>query len=403
MRALFILMMATLLSLPVAQAAQPINVANEGLTKTAQPKNWKSILDTPNKVGTVARGLFCTGANDMPYTKPLDQFLAGRIGLAFKEKSKQLGYPRFQGADSAFADNSTSNAADLRVGFVLTAFNNTLCVENKELSGSVQMSLKVELYSAKLQKVIYARVFEGKFVSDSRLKESAFYDGVLNNILDQMFADPAYVDSFRDTAEAAPAVAMEQIIVKNGAKPKEKVKDNARGLQSGVVTIETGSGSGSGFYVGRDGYLISNQHVVGDNKYVKVRLPGGYTVPGEVIRKDVVRDVVLIKTDIEPPVPVHIRVSAAKAGDEVYAIGSPFGAQLSNSVTRGVFSGVRKSEEQLFIQSDVAVNPGNSGGPLFDADGGLIAITVAKLKNADGINMFIPITEALEKLGISLQ
>jgi S1-C subfamily serine protease len=398
-------MMAALSFLPVAQAVQPINVANEGLSKTAQPKNWKANLDSPSKVGTVARGLFCTSANDMPYTKALDQFLAGRIGQAFKEKSRQLGYPRLQGADSAFADNSTSNAADLRVGFVLTAFNNTLCIENKELSGSVQMSLKVELYSAKLQKVIYSHLFEGKFASDSRIKESAFYDGVLNNILDQMFADPAYVDSFRDKAEplTAPAASLEPIVVKNGAKPKDKVKDNARGLQSGVVTIETGSGSGSGFYVGRDGYLISGQHVVGDNKYVKVRLPGGYTVPGEVVRKDVVRDVALIKTDIEPPVAVHIRQTAAKAGDEVYAIGSPFGAQLSNTVTRGIFSGVRKSEEQLFIQSDVAINPGNSGGPLFDADGGLIAITVAKMKNADGINLFIPINEALEKLGVSLQ
>ena len=174
-------------------------------------------------------------------------------------------------------------------------------------------------------------------------------------------------------------------------------------MVSAVVTIENAETSGSGFYIGSEGYIITNEHVVGDAKYVKVRMQGGYSVPGQVVRRDAARDVALIKTDVDPPVAMYVRLAAAKVGDEVYAIGSPFGVALNNSVTRGVFSGVRKSDEQIYIQSDVAVNPGNSGGPLVDADGGVIAITVRKKTDAVGIALFIPIAEALDKLGLSLQ
>jgi S1-C subfamily serine protease len=142
--------------------------------------------------------------------------------------------------------------------------------------------------------------------------------------------------------------------------------------------------------------------VVGDAKFVRVRLQGGFSVPGEVVRRDPARDVALIKTDIEPPVPPYVRLTIAKVGDEVYAVGSPLGAALNNSVTRGVFSGVRKFDEQTYIQSDVSVNPGSSGGPLVDADGAVIGLAVIKV-GSGGINLFIPIGEALEKLGLSLQ
>jgi S1-C subfamily serine protease len=386
-----------------APAAQPINVAAEGITKTAQVKNWRVHLEAPQKIGTVARGLFCSGPVDMLYNKTYDQFLARRMLIVFNERSAALGYPKYESDDSAFASPTASNGADFRIGFSLTAMNNTFCMAPPDMSGSAQITLKVELFSNKLQKVVYSRVIEGSYASDSKMKEAPFHDNLMTNVVNQLFADPAYVAAFRDNAPAPVAAALDLLAVKNGVKPKDSVKNNARGILSAVVTIENAGSSGSGFYIGRDGYIISNQHVVGDAKYVKVRLPGGYSVPGEVVRRDTARDVALIKTDIEPPVPVFVRQNIAKAGDEVYAIGSPFGVALNSTVTRGVFSGVRKADEQNYIQSDVAINPGNSGGPLVDADGGLIGIAAKKLDAAAGIGLFIPIGEALEKLGLSLQ
>jgi serine protease Do len=387
---------------PVFAQAQPISVAGTGITKTAQFKNWKVSLDTPHKIGTVSRGLFCSGLTDLAYTKPYNDALARELAIVFKERSAALGYPQYVSDDSAFASPTSSNGADLRIGFSLTAMNNNFCMLSPDLSGNAQITLKAEVFSNQLQKVVYSRSIQARFASEGKMKDTLFHKQLLTNVLDQMFADQAYVDAFRDSAAMTAADVPGTVAVKNGNKPKDSVKNNSKGLLSAVVTVENGGTSGSGFYIGSDGYVISNQHVVGDARYVKVRLPGGYAVPGEVVRRDAARDVALIKTSIEPPVPIYVRRDIAKVGDEVYAVGSPFGAALSNTLTRGVFSGVRKADEQTYIQSDVAVNPGNSGGPLVDADGALIGVAAKKIEGA-GIAMFIPIGEALDTLGLSLR
>jgi S1-C subfamily serine protease len=387
---------------PANTAVTAISVANENIKKTAQFKNWKVNLDSLSKVGTLTMGMFCAGARDFPYNTTYNNYFVARLGKVFKERSAALGYPKYEAGDSAFADASSSGA-DFRIGFSLLELNDNLCVSGKEVSGTGKVKLKVELFSNKLQKVVYSRTVEGAFSSENKVSEDIFNDTMLTTALDQMFADQKYANAYRDNAVAIPDAPTDLITVKNGVKPKDNVKKDSKGILSAVVTIETGSATGSGFYVGRDGYIITNQHVVGDAKYVKVRLAGGYSVPGEVVRKDPARDVALVKTDIEPPTPLFVRATATNVGEEVFAVGSPFGAQLSSTVTRGILSGERTVNEQKYIQSDVAINPGNSGGPLVDADGGLIAVADLKRKDANGIALFIPIGEALERLGLSIQ
>ena len=386
-----------------AASASPINVSAEGLKKTVQFKNWKVLLDTPTKIGTVSRGLFCTNATDLAYNQNYNTLLTARVNKVFHEKSLALGYPRYTASDSAFGDTSTPSSADYKLGFTLLDMNQNVCINESEMSGTARIRLKAELYSNKLQKVVYSRTIDGTFSTDSKIKADAFIDKLLANAMDGMFADTKYVNSFRDIPLVVADNPAELIQVKNGAKPADKVAKDAKGVLSAVVTIESGSVSGSGFYIGRDGYVITNQHVVGDAKYVKVKLSNGFSVPGEVVRKNTARDVALVKTDLEPPTALFVRTTAARAGEEVFAVGSPFGAQLSNTITRGILSGERTLNEQRFIQSDVAINPGNSGGPLIDADGGLIAIADMKRDNANGIGLFIPIADVLEKLGLNVQ
>jgi V8-like Glu-specific endopeptidase len=383
-------------------AGPGINVSAEAIKKTVQLKAWKVNLDSPSKIGTITRGLFCINASDFAYSSTYDRYFVGHLSKVFKEKASGLGYPKYSGSESAFADASNAGA-DLRLGFSLMDISQNLCIYGNDVSGSAKVTLRAELFSNKLQKVVYSRNIEGAFAAEHSIKESDFTDALLGNALDVMFADQKYVDSFRDNVIAAADKPADMILVKNGARPADKVTKDSKGVLSAVVTIETGSGSGSGFYIGRDGYVITNHHVVGEAKYVKVRLPGGYAVPGEVVRKDLARDVALIKTDIEPPTALFVRTTATKIGEEVFAVGSPFGAQLSSTVTRGILSGERTMNEQKFIQSDVAINPGNSGGPLVDVDGGLIAVADLRRKDATGIAMFIPISEVLEKLGLSIQ
>jgi hypothetical protein len=386
-----------------AGSALPVNVSAEGLKKTAQFKNWKVLLDTPTKIGTVTRGLFCTNAADFAYNPTYNTLLMARVNKVFNEKSLALGYPKYTASDSAFGDTSTPSSADYKLGFTLLDLNQNICLNESEMSGTARIRLKAELYSNKLQKVVYSRTVDGAFSTDSKIKADVFLDKLLANAMDTMFADTKYVNSFRDVPLVAADNPAELIQVKNGVKPADKVAKDAKGVLSAVVTIESGPVSGSGFYIGRDGYVITNQHVVGDAKYVKVKLSNGFSVPGEVVRKNTARDVALVKTDLEPPTALFVRTTAARAGEEVFAVGSPFGAQLSNTITRGILSGERTLNEQRFIQSDVAINPGNSGGPLIDADGALIAIADMKRNNASGIGLFIPIAEVLEKLGLNVQ
>jgi len=126
---------------------------------------------------------------------------------------------------------------------------------------------------------------------------------------------------------------------------------------------------------------------------------------GEVLRSDKNRDVALIKTEPIAVHPIMISDSEPNVGEEVYVLGSPLGDKFNTTLTRGILSGYRTLEEKRYLQSDVAILPGNSGGPLLDAKGSVIGISVAGLgaKGIAGMNFFIPIGDALAKLNIELE
>ena len=136
-------------------------------------------------------------------------------------------------------------------------------------------------------------------------------------------------------------------------------------------------GLGSGFLVSEDGYLLTNAHVVGDATTVKVKLTDKREFKGKVIGRDRATDIALVKINASD-LP-HVTLGDAKdlrVGEWVVAIGSPYG--FDNSVTAGIVSAKRRSlpgdAYVPFIQTDVAVNPGNSGGPLFNLKGEVVGI-----------------------------
>jgi S1-C subfamily serine protease len=173
-------------------------------------------------------------------------------------------------------------------------------------------------------------------------------------------------------------------------------------LRAAVVTINNGKGTGSGFFVSPDGYLITNQHVVGDVTFVKVKIATGRELVGEVLKSDAKRDVALIKTEPIGAATLGIRTTEANVGDEVYVIGSPLGERFSGTLTRGILSGYRTLNEQRFLQSDAAILPGNSGGPLLDASGKVVGITKAGTF-VGNLNLFIPIGEAITALSLEVK
>jgi S1-C subfamily serine protease len=171
-----------------------------------------------------------------------------------------------------------------------------------------------------------------------------------------------------------------------------------------VVVVFAGDGSGSGFLVSDDGYLLTNHHVVGGSKYVKLKWADGSEVLGEVVRADSRRDVALIKADAHGRAPLGLRHEPAQQGEAVYAIGSPLGEAQQNTMTKGIVSATRTRDGLPYIQSDVAVIFGNSGGPLLDQQGRVIGIAVSGLApngSPVGLNFFIPIDDALRTLSLT--
>ncbi|KQZ30457.1 hypothetical protein ASD58_10625 [Duganella sp. Root1480D1] len=382
--------------------AAPISVSSLGVKKTTQFKIWRSNIEPTSSIGTWGRGLFCSDKSDIYYNKNIDNYNVAQFGKAFSERLAALGYPKYEGEESAFADK-LGDEPDFKAGFTLLALNYQGCGEPKDMHGKGTIKLRVELFSSKTKKVAYSATLNGSHATEDSSKMEAFDAALFTNALNGMFSDPKFVDLFREGGDIAAASFNDKIDVVNGTRITEGMGKSSKELLNLVVTVDASLGSGSGFFVGNGGYILSNYHVVGEAKYVKVKFTGGISTVGEVVRRDPVRDVALIKTNVEPGRSISIRRGPIKVGEEVYAIGSPFGDQLSGTTTRGIISADRILEDLRFIQSDVSINPGNSGGPLVDAAGDVLAIAVLKKENAAGIGMFIPITEALEKLGLNLK
>lgn len=197
--------------------------------------------------------------------------------------------------------------------------------------------------------------------------------------------------------------SMESVVVKKsidsvvGITTVSKVVQNTFfGPQSGYA-----EGVGSGSIVSKDGYIVTNSHVVsdGDVNEINVLFSDGSKAPAKLVWNDATLDLAVVKVDKENlPVMELGDSDEVGVGDRVVAIGNPLGLQLQSTVTSGIISGLNRSvsfntgaQMDGLMQTDAAINAGNSGGALLNAKGEQIAINTAKAGNSDGIGFAIPI------------
>lgn len=167
---------------------------------------------------------------------------------------------------------------------------------------------------------------------------------------------------------------------------------------------------GSGFFISSDGYILTNNHVIGDADEITVRLNDRREYPATVVGADPRSDLALLKIDAKGFPSVTLAAAGnLKVGEWVVAIGSPFG--LDYSASAGIISAIGRSiptargEDYVpFIQSDVAINPGNSGGPLFNLNGEVVGVNsqiYTRSGGSIGLSFAIPIsvvTEVVDQL-----
>ena len=161
-------------------------------------------------------------------------------------------------------------------------------------------------------------------------------------------------------------------------------------------------GFGSGVVMDHEGHILTNQHVVQDAEKILVTFPDGRVLPGTVVGGDEDTDVAVIKVEGDGVKPAEFGDSdRLKVGQPVLAIGNPLGLSGGPTVTSGVVSSLRRSLDLgsgglKVIQTDAAVNPGNSGGPLVDLEGKVVAINTVTIPYAEGIGFAIPANAALK-------
>jgi len=174
----------------------------------------------------------------------------------------------------------------------------------------------------------------------------------------------------------------------------------------GLLVSLPGAGLGSGFFVHSSGYVLTNNHVIHNATEIMALLPDGKQLQMSIVARDPAHDLALLKADDDSltltPLPMGDS-DAVAVGDIVVAVGNPLG--LGYTVTAGIIShtgrdlaGIspREVSRVPFIQTDAAINPGSSGGPLTTLTGAWIGVNSAMIREAQGIGFAVPSKQALE-------
>lgn len=171
-------------------------------------------------------------------------------------------------------------------------------------------------------------------------------------------------------------------------------------IVSSVLKINTASGSGSGFFLKNQGIVITNNHVVSGHKMVSIELHNQEKIAAKVVFLNPIVDLAfLLPSRPLPDLPEMFLQPAGtiQSMDRVAVLGYPYGMPFT--ITDGIVSSARQlMDGRHYIQTDAAVNPGNSGGPLVNVRGEIVGITTSKFNNADNVGFAIPVEDLMHDL-----
>jgi len=389
----------------------PVQVPALASGATTRPLKFARIvvaLSEGQVWGVMRSGVLCLGSEDLKWNASTPELSSERFGSVFNGEASGVGFTT-SSATNLFGDDDAPDG--LSIGVRVLDMQARYCGQRggdtgplRYFEGSMLMTAEWQIYDPVKREVV-ARVktnggaalkFGSVEVVTNVLLE-AFRENTRALLADESFRRAASSSISEPAAIATRATMIIHAASSNAARPIGEAPGS-------VVAVFTGSAMGSGFLVSDDGYLLTNQHVVGAATAVRIRWSDGLESAGEVVRVDKRRDVALIKTTPRSGrQPLALRRETPAVGDAVFAIGTPLDPALQSTVTKGIVSANRILDGFAYIQSDVGIDHGNSGGPLLDEKGRVIGITVIKIAPDDGqrgLNLFIPIGDALDFLSL---
>ncbi len=243
----------------------------------------------------------------------------------------------------------------------------------------------------------------GRFAIDNNTRKS-IYNDILLDALEISWLD--LMDS-KEMKELCTIGAEKPEIFENMtvAKPV-KSPGNIEDAMKACFTIKSDNGHGSGFLVSNDGYIITNYHVINNVKNLKAIDNEGKEFEVKVVRFSKDYDLALLK--VEGNFEYAFTMPAEKnfkTGQDAYAIGTPKSVQLGQSLTKGIISGYRSYSGLNYIQTDISINKGNSGGAVISPAGDLLGVVEYKMFGfgTEGLSFSIPAFEVMKALALSYQ
>ena len=401
----------------LVEAKTPIQVSDKAKIKPVAITKVVGKMRRGTVVGSLQAGWLCIERSKV-YWKT-----GGKINLSseelvdvFREELEQNGWPVVGSTEDLFTGYDVSEA-ELLIAAKISSLETNVCYLNSGLGdwnnakGAMRITVDWQIYNPARKEIIGEISTGGSAQYDESIADAEYqllsqsFALAINNLL----ASRDFIDLSKrsDQLADAPKFHSRQLL-KNKYTRYSSLQQALDNSAKSTVTIRTASSYGSGFAIGDGGLVITNAHVVGNAKLVTLVASGKIEVQGEVAKIDKGRDIALIKVKGArlPTLHIHADPDTLKIGDTVYAVGSPLTEDLAGSVTSGIMSATRTFEGYKWIQADVATSPGNSGGPLVNAMGSVVGISTAGYQPAGsqvGLNLFIPITDAINYLGLELE
>lgn len=312
--------------------------------------------------------------------------------------NKMLAATNFSDTTNSLIIN-TYNSVRINAEITSITFHTVIRTQN-----SITMGIRFSLHELNSKKELYSRYIKAKsqtFLPYQANTDEEIISSTLENALYEFLADSTIIPYLRSREDEIQARidSFPDIVLKN-----ENYPTDFTGAIHSVVTIQRGDILGSGCIISSDGYIITTKGVTNDNdEELSVIFNNAERKKCSIIRVNEKFDLVLLKVDTTGLVPLKINTSTKiEVGDETFAVGTPEDSALNQSLSKGIISGKRKSNNVFYIQTDVSINTGCNGGALLNEKGELIGIINDRLFSTEyeGIGFAIPAYYLYEALKI---